>query len=673
MTTGETNHYIVAISVGPVGGFIGAGRRSRDLWYGSRLVSELTARVARYLHAAFGGNPHTDGRLELVVPPRSRIDINKKFLQSHEGPTISNRILARVRGATKDEVENALAKARQAAHDFLADEIDECASDSHFAEIVSSPIVRAQALAIRHGDFVEFFAAASKKWDGEADSEAENEAVEDVHEQIDTVKSIRSFLVPTSEPGVPKSSMNAGWDSALYETSDENEHKVLEFERERVGIRHEERLDAIGLLRRRAIFDAVDSELLTLPFPPLARVAAEPWIQGVARAAPQVFRRIALTLDRARRADARALMLVATPCREPGKQLDAIPTIFGYDPSLLFEGGIEALRRELENLVNGRRRLQALGNTPRNRMGTSSNLAVVNRAVGNAKGMLEQIKGDVSTLHQDFGVPSPYYALIEADGDGVGALLENAHGMHRMSFVQALYDFSDDAWKCVETHEGTAFYVGADELAAYLPLDKAFKAIASSVALFEKFVGASARGAGMSKENLPTVSVGMVVAHLKDDLRSVRRRAKKALKDAKNERRTKNQGGSFLRVVESVRGGSERCFSGPTTSLLEDMAHWQKLLENDRDLSLSMMHAWRGLIDRDFEEDSLLALVRADLMSRTKRSERTLDTTLHKRVEACASAPREKLEMLIHEILFASRLAGVEMQRNPQLSIKESA
>lgn len=116
MSTEKTNHWLVEVSVGPVGGFIGAGRRSRDLWYGSRLVSELTRVVTRKLVTMF-----EEQQVELVMPLAGRIDAS--FLEKHQGPTISNHIRVRVHGASEKAVHEALEEARQTAHGFLAREV----------------------------------------------------------------------------------------------------------------------------------------------------------------------------------------------------------------------------------------------------------------------------------------------------------------------------------------------------------------------------------------------------------------------------------------------------------------------------------------------------------------------------------------------------------------------
>ena len=54
--------YWLSISIGPVQGFIAAARRTRDLWYGSWLLSEVSKAVARSLHEQGQSYPARDRR-----------------------------------------------------------------------------------------------------------------------------------------------------------------------------------------------------------------------------------------------------------------------------------------------------------------------------------------------------------------------------------------------------------------------------------------------------------------------------------------------------------------------------------------------------------------------------------------------------------------------------------
>ena len=57
--------YLLAISVGPVQEFIAAARRTRDLWFGSYLLSEVGKAVAKSVREQHGELifPHSDANL----------------------------------------------------------------------------------------------------------------------------------------------------------------------------------------------------------------------------------------------------------------------------------------------------------------------------------------------------------------------------------------------------------------------------------------------------------------------------------------------------------------------------------------------------------------------------------------------------------------------------------
>ena len=57
--------HLLAISVGPVQEFIAAARRTRDLWFGSYLLSEISREVAKAVENQSG---------KLVFPTSSDVD-----------------------------------------------------------------------------------------------------------------------------------------------------------------------------------------------------------------------------------------------------------------------------------------------------------------------------------------------------------------------------------------------------------------------------------------------------------------------------------------------------------------------------------------------------------------------------------------------------------------------
>src|SRR5204862_1418878 len=85
--------YLVSIALGPVQEFIAQARRTRDLWYGSHLLSELSRAAARHL---------ADGGAELIFPALARGDDELLPCRSPVRPNgrpplnVANRLLAEV-------------------------------------------------------------------------------------------------------------------------------------------------------------------------------------------------------------------------------------------------------------------------------------------------------------------------------------------------------------------------------------------------------------------------------------------------------------------------------------------------------------------------------------------------------------------------------------------------
>ena len=446
-----------------------------------------------------------------------------------------------------------------------------------------------------------------------------------------------------------------------------------------LGIRREERLDAIGLLRRRAVFDApaagVPAELGKLPFPSIGRVAVEPWIEGVAdrRELQDVVDRLD-RLGRARnRVERAALFLITTPVADPGGARNVRGQRFGWDPAPILEDGIVALRRSLDALEKQQRASRISNGTPPDPQDAPPKEEVLKRA----RRALDALKEPVLTLHKEHGKPHPYYALIEADGDGMGAALAGLEaGPVRDAAVEALYAFADSAWPTIESHGGCTFFAGGDELAAYLPLDSVLEVARALAGQFTSLLEPAFRDGGASAP--PTLSFGVAVAHVGEDLRRVRRQAGLALREAKRVRRRDQAETSFIEVVEIPRGGAERRCGGATDEFLEQQEELQALLSAD-ELSLSTAHGLLALCaklgrgDGD-GDDTGIDLAAKSVGLRCERQDRRDGEGREAWVQG-ARALVQRIERLkswrevgrfAHGILLAERIRRVAVQREPE-------
>lgn len=162
--------------------------------------------------------------------------------------------------------------------------------------------------------------------------------------------------------------------------------------------------------------------------------------------------------------------------------------------------------------------------------------------------------------------PSPYYALLRADGDNMGRAIaaQRTPAAHRALSLR-ISAFASEARQTVLGHDGMPVYMGGDDLLAILPLHTALQCVAR---LDEEF---RTHMAGMSLEGgpgatAPSLSFGLVIAHHLTPLSDVLDLAGRAEREAKE-----IEGKNGLAIVLSKRSGTERTISGKVRPLRERM------------------------------------------------------------------------------------------------------
>ncbi len=736
-----TRRFALAMALGPVGRFISGGRRSRDLWYASRLLSELTRKAALSLKAA--GVTFVVPRAEVLQKLEDHLffpDIVRPDNQPEwQGPVISNKIQCLVSADSGEEVRKLVDQAEKASRDFLATQLKRLESTNWFKAIEADRAAfRRQREAIPAGDFVEFYAA----WTPVHEPAGENEHDSPVEAAFDRAlellaarKMARVFPSASySEPGKPKSSLDPGRDSVLYEPDPSTDHLRLakvRVRRQIRGIGTNERLDAVDLLRRHAWFwefhapDDGNSPAShgfgrsRRPFPSLPRVAADAWIEGASVAAPEVLAKVRDALEPLSRT--RALNLFSSLSRNPGdtgEEPEKFP--FPFDPSFLFEGGIEALYRETRQAGSHRFGGVRAGdlNTLLKALEKDGEKGEDTSVVGAAVQVLRKFSSANSAVQQLFqalGFPSSYYAMLSADGDSIGSLLKKLGERsldQKRRLVCAMDTFAQRAWEDVTACSGVAFYVGGDELTAYLPVDRILEVSTRLTDTFDTAVReAEDEGLELPEGARPTLSIGVVVAHRKEDLRAVRRKAEEALQEAKRRRKQGGRPVGHLAIREDPAGGASRLVCGPVSDLVDRLNLWLEALSDveqagagrvearggadigsaeptagrqlsetagSRELSLSLAHDLYHLY-RLFEEDDAssttpgadgrgttgLDLARSMLALKTRRSGWKLSPALAARFDPERVRGWADVLAIRNEILLAARLNEVACQRRP--------
>ncbi len=235
--------HLLAISVGPVQEFIAAARRTRDLWFGSYLLSEVSRAVAKAIEL----------RGELIFPAAS------------DAKNVANVILAKLNAEDPKEDVGAARKAALGCWREIADR----AGDEVRA------VIRTDAWNAQVEDVIEFY-AAWVSWSGDYPADWDR-----VIRLLDGRKNCRDFKRSTfDDTGLPKSSLDGQRATVLLgpkpgelrETYRNNWPKKLR-------LSPGEQLDVVGVTKRLGKKkDESDPR-----YPSVTRIACDPWLYGVER------------------------------------------------------------------------------------------------------------------------------------------------------------------------------------------------------------------------------------------------------------------------------------------------------------------------------------------------------------------------------------------------------
>lgn len=470
--------HLLLLTIGPVQDFIQQARRTRDLWYGSHLLSELSRAAARSLADAdaqlvFPALPRGHAELALCITP----------LRAGDQPplNIANRILAEIPEGADPE-----ALARTAREDVRR----------HWRDQIAAPVKRACARLLADG--------VEAVWDEQIDTLLEltaawaplgdyTEARRLLDRAIAARKHLRDFA-PWQQlrGGVPKSSLDGARETVLARP-ERRAAKLVKKYRITAG----EQLDAVALVKRAGgdptLGQDDDVDRHVIQFVPVVNVALAPWASLAAQETPAQLGSLKdacgrLGLPRVNR---------RIPCAEA----------FPYDATIFLSSRWASVFEE-----------RGLKPEPDPQRWGSRH---------------------VGPLFDALSEPYPYVACLVADGDHMGRAIERIHtaGQHR-DFSCALSSFAGEARRIVEQqHLGSLVYAGGDDVLAFVPLTHA---LACADALRREFACVMAQAcppaaAGEAEAELPTLSVGLGVGHVMEsmgELLAIGRTAEKLAKGA---------------------------------------------------------------------------------------------------------------------------------------------
>ncbi len=472
--------YVLLVSLGPVQEFIAQARRTRDLWFGSHVLSEVSKAAARALAECDG--------VALVFPALAAGDpelMPSDDVRRADGAmpySVANKLVAEVSAGVGVAV--AARKARSAARRRLIEWgrgaleresvlVDEGASAVAEEQLATLLEVRAVWAPIADASSADASA-------GYADARRRAEAA------LAARKTVYAFAPWSAQRGgCMKSSLDGARETVLKRPRLRTGGR---WQRYRVGLREE--LDAVGLLKR--------TGGQTDQFVPIPNVGMAAWIDGLRAAGPAAERALGALRDAC---SARQLQAI----RGGAAWVEAFP----FDAQLFLPERWEPYLRDL---------------LPAGGIGAASEFG--REYVMPLMAALRAAKRDRDAADAALTIgpePSPYVACVVADGDHMGrtidALAEAGAERHR-ALSRALADFARSARVIIEEqHRGVLVYAGADDVLGFVCAQDALACAARLRACFAATLAtALERDPGGAEVPRPTLSVGIGVGHIMQSL-----------------------------------------------------------------------------------------------------------------------------------------------------------
>lgn len=511
--------YLFQVNIGPIQAFIASARRTRDLKFGSLLLSELAKAAAKKIVDMYGLN-------SLIFPAPN----SNERLDAASDMNVANKIVALIDSeqnglqALGDSIRQAV---RERLHE-IREKAYEKVKDTFDREVAKKQV----------DDLIEFFWVAVP---------FEDEKYKHNRQALEAVmaarKNTRDFD-PVSW-GVPqyKSSIDGQLEGVIpddkyaqhKDTSDKKRKKAEELYK-LYGAGPTERLSGIDLLKRHGVTDTTSS------FPSTSHMASLPFLVRLQALKGRELETAKDSWDEY----IKVLKEVAID-----KKLETVPSLYETDilgnleGSMLFEERFvdvvdmaDADKAVKEQIQVARRALRSF-------------YTYVDSQLGNAR-------------------PYPYYAILSADGDRMGKtidhLAKHEHGkdQHR-ELSQALDGFAESVNTIVKEHQGALVYAGGDDVLALVPLHTVVECASILAKSFKKALRVFNEG-----EDSPTLSVGIAIVHHLDSLQESLRLARATENKAKSVK-DKNA----LAITIRKRSGGETSVAGKWDNL---DVHLEKLI-----------------------------------------------------------------------------------------------
>ncbi|MGC8833785.1 MAG: type III-B CRISPR-associated protein Cas10/Cmr2 [Armatimonadota bacterium] len=282
--------YVLVVSIGPVQEFIAAARKTRDLWFGSQMLSDISLAVAQELKKSGA---------ELIFPPDDSVSGGSA---DGKRPSVANKIVAVVHSDPGSAAQRAKEAAGNKLKSFWAE------AERVITQREASGLIDKSEVDEQIEGFLEFYAAW---WPIESEGGYKT-ALEQADLLLVGRKALRDFRQSTVTVGLPKSSLDGGRQTVLKEGHED--------QRFRLGIKPTEQLDSISLIKR-----VVDPRR----FVSVVRVAVDPFIRRLEAEASKELSALLQLAD--------GLKERECPAVQKFSRVDQYKA-FPYDTALFFEG-----------------------------------------------------------------------------------------------------------------------------------------------------------------------------------------------------------------------------------------------------------------------------------------------------------------------------------------------
>ncbi|MED1530112.1 type III-B CRISPR-associated protein Cas10/Cmr2 [Bacillus pumilus] len=415
MSEGLQKQTLMLFSIGPVQEFIAQARLTRDLWFGSFLLSELSKAGAKKFQE-LGGT--------LIFPV-----FNESSAKTNNAP---NKILG---GISHEQPSSIARQVKKAIYDKWKEYAD-------FVREIVDPYIQIGTWNRQVDDLIEFYAVWTEM---QTQEEAANASASPYHLALQEVeglmaarKTLRDFK--QNEPGAlfgePKSSLDGGRESVFQKQKTPQQVAQLA-QLAQWGIGEHESLDAISVIKRLSIHKHP-----SMTFPSVCDKAFAPY-QNM------------LKQNEQKKAATQYVKDVETYLKN--MNLTVAPLDLS-EASLFYE-------RRIEDYLEQR----GLVGTTR----TEAKNDITQLLEKYFKGEYSKHHGRPIKPP----VPSPYYAFLMADGDKMGSQLRNIqHVESHIAFSKTLSTFASKARGIISKCEGTLIYGGGDDVMAYVPVHQCLEA-----------------------------------------------------------------------------------------------------------------------------------------------------------------------------------------------------